>query len=86
MLTSIRRASGRITALSYKCFCDGQGALYTKGPRKRRGVYLSSMFNFSEVCSWLLQQIAGARAPWRSAISHIAQTQLIAGSGIGDGE
>ena len=53
MLTSIRRASGRITALSYKCFCDGQGALYTKGPRKRRGVYLSSVFNFPEVCSWL---------------------------------
>ena len=32
------------------------------------------------------KRIAGARSPWRSAISHIAQTQLVAGSGIGDGE
>ena len=55
-------------------------------PRKRRSVYLSSVFSSPEVSIWLQLKIAGARPPWCSAISHIAQTQLVAGSGIGDGE
>ena len=54
-------------------------------PRKRRAFTCHR-------CSVPLKSPRGSnrklleRGPRRSAISHIAQTQLVAGSGIGDGE